>query len=280
MLAHDIIRAAPAGRTLTAFTREQLDVRDAVTLERAVERSEATWLFNCAGLTNVDVAQLDREAAFAVNATAVEHMANACRRHDVNLLHFSTDYVFDGRNTGFYSEDDPPHPINVYGESKLAGERAVEQSGAHYLMVRTQWLFGTRRRSFVGLMSDRARARQRTRVVVDQVGCCTYTVDLAAAVWQLVDSAQGLVHVANRGKVSRYALAARVFEHFGARDLVEGCSAADFSAAAPRPASSALSVRRAEHLLGYELPTWQDALQRYFVEAAASIESRGIASAR
>jgi ABC-type multidrug transport system ATPase subunit len=76
------------------------------------------------------------------------------------------------------------------------------------------------------------------------------------------------------------ALAARVFEHFGARDLVEGCSAADFSAAAPRPASSALSVRRAEHLLGYELPTWQDALQRYFVEAAASIESRGIASAR
>lgn len=266
MLAHDLVRAKPPGVSLTALTRQELDIRDSDALDRAIDRHQAQWVFNCAGLTNVDVAEADRDAAFAVNAVAVEHMARLCGSHGTKLLHFSTDYIFDGRRSGFYCEDDAPHPLNAYGESKLAGELAVQRSGVPHLIIRTQWLFGTHGRSFVGLMCQRAVSKQRTRVVADQEACCTYTVDLAAAAWQLVHSTDGIIHVANRGKISRYALAARIFERFRAKALLEPCSAEEFGSTTRRPVNSALSIRRAEQILGHPMPYWDDALDRYLIE--------------
>jgi dTDP-4-dehydrorhamnose reductase len=266
MLARDMVKSRPADVVLAALTRQELDIRDSGALDLAIERNQAQWVFNCAGLTNVDLAETDRDAAFAVNAVAVESMAGLCGTHGAKLLHFSTDYIFDGKNSGFYSEEDVPNPLNTYGESKLAGELAVQRSGAPHLIIRTQWLFGTAGRSFVGLMCERAISKQRTRVVADEAGCCTYTVDLAAAAWELVQSTTGVVHVANRGKVSRYDLAARIFERFQALSLLEPCSAKEFGSTTRRPVNSALSVRRAERILGRAMPNWEDALDRYLIE--------------
>ena len=266
MLARDLASAKPAAVDLDTLARHELDIRDAVAFERALERYRPDWVFNCAGLTNVEVAQADRETAFAVNADAVERMAQLCCARGTRLLHFSTDYVFDGSSAGFYSEDDTPRPLNVYGQSKLAGERAVQRSGVLHLIIRTQWLFGTGRRCFARLMYERAMARQPTRVVADQLGCATYTVDLAPIAWQLIQGTQGIVHVTNRGHISKYDLAARIFTHVGVSSLVEPCTAEEFGSTTPRPANSALSICRAEAILGRRIPSWDDALDRYLAE--------------
>ena len=268
MLAQDVLKTTPDGVELTALSRQQLDIRDTEALERAIVERRPDWVFNCAGLANVDAAERDRDVAFAVNATAVEEMAKLCRKHGVRLLHFSSDYVFDGTASGFYSEDDAPHPINIYGESKLAGEEGIRRSGARHLLIRPQWLFGSSGRSFVGLMYERARSRQPTRTVDDQWACCTYTVDLARVTWDLLGRFEGTVNVANRGKVSRYTIAARIFEHFGAGALVTPCSTADFASTTRRPANSALSVRRVEEILGRQMGGWKDALDCYLAEMA------------
>ena len=263
MLAQDLLKTRPDGTALTALTRQQLDIRDTAALERAIVENQPEWVLNCAGLANVDAAEADRELAFAVNATAVAEMARLCRKRGVRLLHFSSDYVFDGATPGFYSEEDTPHPINVYGESKLAGEEAIRRSGVAHLLIRPQWLFGSTGRSFVGLMYERATSRQQTRAVDDQWACCTYTVDLARATWDLLGRFEGTVHIANRGKVSRYIIAARIFDHFGAGSLVTPCTTAEFASQTRRPANSALSVRLVERILGRNMPGWEGALDRY-----------------
>lgn len=269
MLARDIAGAAPAHVELATLGRDQLDVTDATQLELAIETATPQWVFNCTGLTNVETAERDPERAFAINATAVERMAALCARTGARLLHFSTDYVFDGSNPGFYDEDDVPRPVNVYGRSKREGEDALRAGDATFLLIRTQWLFGTRGRSFAGLMCERAEAQQPTRVVDDEWGCCTYTVDLARATWKLIDRATGIVHVANRGRLSRFDLAQRIFEHFGAAHLLSPCTSADFGALAQRPKRSALSVVRAEQLLGERMAEWPDALARFLAERRA-----------
>ncbi len=266
MLARDITRAKPADVELIARDHAQLDVRDAAAIVRAVEESRPHWLFNCTGVTDVEAAERDRSAAFAVNADAVAHMAAACADAGAHMLHFSTDYVFDGTQAGFYSETDTPRPVNAYGESKLAGEDALQRSAADHLLIRTQWLFGMHRRSFVGLMCERAQARQPTRVVNDEFGCCTYTVDLARAVWELIEKTRGTLHVANRGRVSRYTIAERIFDHFGVARLLTPCSSAEFGSATRRPANSPLSVTRAERVLGRTMPPWREAIDRYLLE--------------
>jgi dTDP-4-dehydrorhamnose reductase len=254
---------------VVALPRAELDITNTADVAHAIREHSPRWVFNGAGMTNVDAAEVDRETAFAVNATAVEAMARLCRERDVRLLHFSSDYVFDGDRDGFYAEDDAPHPINVYGETKLAGDVGVQRSGVEHLIVRPQWLFGTHGRSFVGLMFERAQARQPTRVIADQTGCCTYTVDLAATAWELIARTRGLVHVANRGKVTRHALASRIFRHFQAESLLAPCSSEEFGSRTRRPANSALSVRRVERVLGRAMPPWEDAIDRYLIERDA-----------
>ena len=270
MLARDIISTKPDGVVVDALDREQLDVRDAAAVEDAILSRRPDWVFNCSGITNVEISERDPGVAFAVNADAVGGMAAACARRGAKMLHFSTDYVFEGTTAGFYDEDDVARPVNAYGESKLAGEEALRHSGAAHLLIRTQWLFGVKGRSFAGLMCERAESGQATRVVDDEVGCCTYTVDLAHATWELIGRAEGTLHVANRGKMSRYMLAARIFEHFGSSHLLTSCSSSEFGSTVRRPANSALSVRRAEKLLGRPMPEWPDALARFLHERAAA----------
>ena len=264
MLAHDLIAHAPPDVALTPLGRAELDVTDHAALARAIRDLGPAVVINAAGYTRVDDAERERGLAFAVNGVAPGAIGRAAAAARATVVHFSTDYVFDGEAGAAYREEDPPHPLNVYGESKLAGERALAASGAEFLIVRTQWLFGGCGRSFPRTMWERATQRLPTRVVADQTGRPTYTVDLARVTWRVaLEGVRGVLHAANAGVASRYDVARRVFAAAGAEHLVVPCTTTDFPTPARRPAWSVLDSTRLDRLLGVSLPDWEDALRRF-----------------
>ena len=195
MLGTDLAATAPGEARLTGVGIEELDVTDHAAVAAALDRVRPDWVVNATAYTAVDRAETERDLAFAVNGDAVAALARACAARDIGVVHYGTDYVFDGNGTRPWREDDPTAPLNTYGASKLAGERALLESGARTLMLRTQWLYGLHGKSFPRTMWERARGGQATRVVSDQHGSPTYTVDLAHATWALVArGATGLFH--------------------------------------------------------------------------------------
>jgi dTDP-4-dehydrorhamnose reductase len=251
------------GTQLISFTRQELDIRDVAAVEAKVREHRPDWVLNATAYTNVDGAETDPESAYAVNATAVGALAECCRASGCGVVHFSTDFVFAGDTERCYDEGDEPRPVNAYGASKLAGEELVRLSGARHLIVRTQWVFGVGGTSFLSTLWHRAMERQPTRVVADEYGCCTYAADLADVTWRSLGRLEGTYHVANRGRVSRYEIAQRVFAATGSPDGVSPCSAKDVSLPARRPASSILCVDRIESALGTRMAPWTDAVDRY-----------------
>ncbi len=265
MLAHDLIAHAPPDVALTPLGRAELDVTDQAALARAIRDLGPAVVINAAGYTRVDEAEKERELAFAVNGVAPGAIGRAAAAARASVVHFSTDYVFDGEAGAAYREEDPPHPLNVYGESKLEGERTLAASGADHLIIRTQWLFGGCGRSFPRTMWERATQHLPTRVVADQTGRPTYTVDLARVTWRVaLQGVRGLLHAANAGVATWYDVARRVFAAAGAEHLVVPCTTTDFPTPARRPAWSVLDSTRLDRLLGVSLPDWEDALRRFF----------------
>jgi len=263
MLGHDLVATAPTGIELTALNRAQLDLTNRNALEEKVTSVRPGVIINAAAYTAVDRAESEREEAFRVNAEAVGELGRIATAVGARVVHFSTDYVFDGEATEPYAEDAPTNPINVYGASKLAGEQALAASGAEHLVIRTQWLFGLHGRSFPRTMWDRATARQRTKVVDDQRGRPTFTDDVARATWLLLQRRErGLVHTANEGTATWYQVARRVFDRAGAADLLEPCRTADYPTVARRPSSSVLDLSRFRRTTGTGFASWEDALDR------------------
>jgi dTDP-4-dehydrorhamnose reductase len=266
MLGRDVAAAAPAGVELVRSRLPRVDIADQRMVQRALDETRPRWVINAAGYTAVDRAEEELDAAMAINGLAVGIVAAACADRDVALVHFSSDYVFSGRSSLPYMEDDDREPVSVYGRSKLAGEIALAQSGARALLIRTQWLFGLHGRSFPRTMWERASARSRTRVVDDQWGRPTYTRDLAAWTWQLIKhGALGTVHAANAGSASWYEVASHVFERAGAAELLSPCSTTDYPTRAIRPPYSVLDTGLLEQLVGPPEP-WTHALDRFLDE--------------
>lgn len=271
MLAHDLAALAPPGVMLTPLSHAQLDVTDHAALEHAIHDVRPAIVINAAAYTRVDEAERERDLALAVNGVAPGVIGRAAAAARATVVHFSTDYVFDGEGCAAYREEDPTHPLSVYGESKLAGERALAASGAQFLIVRTQWLFGRGGRSFPRTMWERAKKRQATRAVSDQTGRPTSTEDLARATWRLMDAgASGMFHVANQGSVSRYEVASRVFAQEGAHGLLTPCAGRDFPTAARRPAHAVLDTGLADTVLGGPLPVWEESLDHFLQTLRAS----------
>ncbi|GAC1683640.1 MAG: dTDP-4-dehydrorhamnose reductase [Gemmatimonadaceae bacterium] len=264
MLGRDLSATAPREIELIPRTRVELDVTDRPSVARALDEVKPDYVVNASAYTAVDKAEVERERAFAVNADAVAGLAGACAERGIGVAHFSTDYVFDGTGSTRYTEDAPPAPVNAYGESKLAGERALVTSGADALVIRTQWLFGPAGRSFPRTMWERARKRLPTRVVDDQWGRPTYTVDLAGVTWKLVrGAAHGVYHVANAGVATWFDVAALVFAEEGAGSLLTRCSTSDFPTEARRPKFGALDTEKVEALLGCRMPPWEEGVRRF-----------------
>lgn len=267
MLAHDLRTEAPDSVDLVARTRAELDVTDTQAVRRALAASRPDVVLNTAAFTQVDRAEQDQARAFAVNAEAVGALGRAAVAGGTVVVHFSTDYIFDGATNLPYREDDAARPLGLYGKSKHQGELELHNSGAPYLIVRSQWLYGLHGRSFPRTMWERAAARAPSRVVNDQVGRPTYTVDLARATWGLIGSgARGVVHVANASSGSWYDVARLVYRRAGVEELVQACTTAEYPTPARRPHWSVLDTTRMEGILGAPLPPWEEALERFLTE--------------
>ena len=244
----------------------------------AIETIDPSVIVNAAGYTGVDAAERDRGVAWAVNAIGPRILAEAAQRKRIPLVHVSTDYVFDGRARRPYREDDPPRPLNVYGASKLAGERAVQESGCAHLIVRTSWVYGLRGRNFLRTMLTRAQAGEPLRVVTDQVGAPTWSHLVAEGIQSMLvscasgnrfdvpGSLQGVVHVSASGEASWYEFATAIFRSRLAAALpfaphVEPITTNEYAAPAARPAYSVLDNTRARELFGISLPSWTQQLE-------------------
>jgi dTDP-4-dehydrorhamnose reductase len=223
------------------------------------------WIINCAAYTNVDGAETNRQAAFAVNADGPRNLAEYAAANNMALLHLSTDYVFDGANPEPYLEDDPIHPISVYGESKLAGEQAVAASGCRHIIARTQSLFGIHGHNFIkAIMKFIDEGKVPLRVVDDQVSCPTWSVHLAEALLSLIACGQyGIVHTSSEGHCSWHTFARAIAEAVAPGTEVLPVPASTYPRPAKRPPSSILSKARYTQWTGHTFPAWQDALKGY-----------------
>ncbi|MEA2710987.1 MAG: dTDP-4-dehydrorhamnose reductase [Phycisphaerales bacterium] len=278
MLAQALRPAAQrafADHNVLAPNRKELDIADARQLEAFFAQHRPSIVFNCAAYTKVDLAEKERDAAIACNGTAVGRLAQLCQNHRARLIHFSTDYVFDGSVQRPLRPDDPVGPRSAYGESKLLGERyAGEMLEADLgMIVRTAWLYGAGGANFVQTMVNAARAGKPLRVVNDQVGTPTYTVDLADAAAQLAArGASGIWHITNAGQTTWYDFAAAIFEEFDLRPTLSPISSDEWKSTRPdsaiRPRYSVLDVDPVSKMLGRPMRDWRDALRAFHSEVA------------
>ena len=250
------------GDSAELVTRAELDITDAIAVERAISGRVA--VINAAAYTAVDDAESNEGLARDINARGALNVAQACADAGARLVHVSTDYVFSGLATSPYSEDATPDPRSVYGRSKLEGELAVRSAhpdGA--VVVRTAWLYGAGGPSFVRTMLAKARAGDAVSVVTDQIGQPTWTRDLAERIRLLLDVAPGTYHATNSGECSWWDLAIAIYEEVGAPTTLVGQTTSDaFIRRAPRPAYSVLGDSAAQSAGLPEMPPWREALER------------------
>jgi dTDP-4-dehydrorhamnose reductase len=266
MLGSDLlIRLAMAGHEVTGRDVDELDITAREACEDAVEEVRPDALINAAAFTNVDGCETDRDGCFAVNARGVENLALACRGRGIRVVHFSTDYVFDGTKGSPYLEDDPCAPLNVYGESKREGERLLLEATESVLLVRTSWLYGRGGKNFVRTILEKAAVTDRLEVVDDQVGSPTYSWDLAGAVLLLLEGGhRGVFHVTNRGTTNWFEFARKILELAGKTGVeVVPVATERFPRPAVRPRYSVLSGRKFAEATGRTLRFWPLALEEY-----------------
>lgn len=257
---------------VVGFTHARIDLADFDELEETVSRVDFDLLINCAALTNVDLCEEQPDQAFRVNAGAPELLAQVCTNKRARLIHFSTDYVFDGEKREPYGEEDPANPISVYGESKREGEKLVLQTQDRHLVVRVSWVFGPDRPSFIDAVIKRAGENDYVDAIADKFSTPTYTRDIAQMLPQFfdVDVRGGLLHFANAGECSwqEYAQFALDSCHSLGIPLkaktVSALKLADMKNwIARRPVYSVLSTEKFFSLTGTTPRNWRDAVADY-----------------
>jgi dTDP-4-dehydrorhamnose reductase len=276
---------APLGRVV-AVRRSEVDLTDREELRALVQRVQPNVIVSAAAYTAVDRAETERDVAFAVNAEAPKVLAQEAARLGALLVHYSTDYVFDGTKATAYTEEDEPAPLGVYGESKLAGDRAIMTSGSAHLIFRTSWVYAARGRNFMLTMLRLARERETLRVVNDQRGVPTPARLIATTTasvlgqcageggFSLPEQRSGVYNLTARGVASWYEFARRILEldprreEQRCREIVP-ITTAEFPTPARRPASSVLDVGKVERTFGLRMPEWEKALERVMEELAA-----------
>jgi len=272
-LGFDLMRTFALPGEVVGLTRRELDVLDAAQAGEVLTRLRPTCVLNTAAYNKVDQAEDDPDAAFALNADAVGVLAAICERLRASLVHFSTDYVFDGTRRTPYRESDTPNPLSIYGASKLRGEELARERCSKSLVFRVSGLFGVARSSgkggtnFVETVLRLAREGRALRVVADQVLGPSYTLDLAGKVWSVVPAgASGLCHLTNAGATSWYGFARRTLELAGLAADLEPVTSAEYGARARRPPYSVLAHDRLGALGEDDLRPWDEALAAYLAE--------------
>ena len=276
-LGWELERSLPALGDVIALDREELDLCDLDAVQRTLRKLRPELIVNASAYTDVDRAEKEPELAMKVNALAPGMMAEVSRSLGTVLIHFSTDYVFDGQGNTPYAEHDVPHPLNEYGRSKLAGEENIKQAGDAYLILRTSWVYSLRGNSFVNKVLGWARKNRTLRIVDDQVSSPTWARMLAEITSLLIaqnrDSLPdriheqcGIYHVAGSGYTSRYEWAKQILANDPNRSeqtvqALEPGRSEEFLTPATRPLFSALDCTRFEKTFGLRFPAWSSTLK-------------------
>lgn len=266
--------------TLTFAGRPNTNLVNAQSLRDICAGLRPVLVINAGAYTAVDAAETDRDTAFAINATGAGALAEATASIGAPLLHVSTDYVFDGEKRGPYTEEDTPDPINVYGASKLAGERAVRDANPRSLIVRTSWVHSPNGKSFVSAMLQRAQGASQIEVVNDQYGSPSFADDVAENLLAIARSvlagneAWGTYHLAGDGAASRFDFAQAIFAdaeaHKGPRATLIPVTSDRFPTPARRPANTALNCTKSERVFGARMPPWREGIERCVASIAAN----------
>jgi dTDP-4-dehydrorhamnose reductase len=266
---------APIGN-LFIYDRSTCNISDADALACIIEVSQPDIIVNAAAFTAVDRAETEQEAAYAANSNAVAVMAKIAANRNALLIHYSTDYVFDGTKNSAYNENDAPNPLSVYGASKREGELAIIKSGCKYLIFRTSWVFATRGNNFAKTMLRLAASHDTLRVVADQWGAPTSAeliADITAhAIRYMKPELSGIYHLAASGETNWHQYAKFVIEHaatMGAAiktTTIEPITTAEYPLPAKRPANSRLDCSKLQSTFNLVLPPWQYHVERMLVE--------------
>ncbi len=266
MLGHDLAQVF-ANQKPILWDQADLDITDQVAVEKKLVELHPTIIINAAAYTNVDGAQTDEQTAFKVNADAVGYLASAAKRLGAILVHFSTEYVFDGKNKTGYHEDSPTGPLNIYGQSKAKGEELLVQNCEMYYLIRSSWLYGhspqigkPRGLNFVETMLKLAAEGKPLKVVDDQFGSPTYTADLAVQTRSIIEQFKpcGIYHVTNSGICSWYEFAVEIFKFKGLAVDLQPIKSQDYPLPTSRPQYSILLNTKLD-----PLRSWNNALKDY-----------------
>ena len=257
---------------LISLPRSSLDITDHKVTEDLIKHEKPSIIINAAAYTAVDKAESEQEKADAVNHLAVKNLAHLAKEHGAWLVHYSTDYVFDGTKQSPYTEQDTPNPLNIYGATKLAGENAIIESGCQFLIFRTSWVMGAHGNNFAKTILRLAKEKKELRIVADQIGTPTSTSLIASvtqeAIYKIKANApwpQGIYHLAPRGKTNWFEIAQRLIRYTEksipfrlTADDVYPISTSEYPTAAKRPLNSLLETDKIQSVLSFTLPHWED----------------------
>ena len=268
MLGRDlmgVLRSSLPDAEVTGWDIEEIDIQKEGETITKIERLRPGLIIHIAAYTDVDGCELNGEKAFAVNAEGTRHVALAASKYGAKLVYLSTDYVFDGDKREPYVESDPPHPLNVYGRTKLQGEQYVQELGERALIIRTEWLYGRYGKSFVSSVLQQAREGSALTIVNDQIGSPTYAVDLAKAMSVLIQrNAQGIFHVTNSDLCTWYAFGQAILKLSGMDKVkVIPISSEELGRPAVRPSYSVFNCQKLNREVGLTLRPWSEALRDY-----------------
>jgi dTDP-4-dehydrorhamnose reductase len=278
----ELQRSFAGSGELICFERKDVDLADSARLRELVRATEPDLILNAAAYTAVDRAESEQAVAMVINREAPRVLAEEALRRDILLVHYSTDYVFDGTKQGAWVEIDSPNPLNVYGTSKLAGEQAIRHSNCKHLIFRTSWVYGSEGKNFLLTMLRLGQERDLLRIVNDQIGAPTSAIEIATATRSIVERAlsgacgsptdwTGLYHFTCGGQASWCEFARTIFAVCpdgmlnGRKPSVEAITSAEFPTPAARPKNSVLSNEKLRARFGVELSHWEEGLRNVFV---------------
>ncbi len=266
-LGFDVVNELESrGHEAVGVDIQEMDITDAVSVNRVIKAAAPDAVIHCAAYTAVDAAEDNEELCRRVNADGTQNIANVCRDLDIKMIYISTDYVFGGQGERPWEPDDEREPQSVYGRTKYEGELAVQNTLEKYFIVRIAWVFGINGKNFIKTMLKLSQTHDTIRVVNDQFGSPTYTFDLAKLLADMVETEKyGVYHATNEGVCSWYEFACAIFEKAGLGDkmTVIPVTTAEYGAKAARPFNSRMSKEKLTENGFQRLPSWQDALERY-----------------
>lgn len=245
-------------------SQNDLDISDNKSIESIFKNFEPNYTINCAAYTAVDKAESDQESAFKINEKGVENLANHCRNENSYFIHISTDFVFDGKKSNPYTEDDKTNPLSIYGLSKLKGELAIQNSGCDYTIIRTSWLYSSFGNNFVKTMIRLGSERESLNVVADQIGSPTYCADLAMIILSQLENfpnhKNNIYHYSNEGVASWYDFAYEIMQMSSLKCQVNPIPTTDYPTPAVRPSFSVMDKSKIKRHFNITIPHWKESL--------------------